>query len=78
MSRSSTTSGTATQTQKATQTTAPAQPKMTQSTIPLEKVAARAYEKWLGKGCKHGNDTQDWLEAEAELKAELARNGAKK
>jgi hypothetical protein len=57
----------------------PAQPQgATQQTtphtgIPREKVAARAYQKWMQKGCKHGNDTQDWLEAEAELRAEMAR-----
>jgi hypothetical protein len=73
MSRS-TTSGTAPQTGKATQTTAATQ----QACLPLDKVAALAYQKWLKKGCKHGNDKQDWLEAELEVKAELARTGAKK
>ncbi len=52
-----------------------AQPTMTQNSVPQEKVAARAYEKWMKKGCKHGQDRQDWLEAEAEIRAEMARTG---
>ena len=76
MSRSTTT-GTAPQTGKATQSTATTQ-SATPSGLPLDKVAALAYQKWIKKGCKHGGDRQDWLEAEAELKAEMARTGAKK
>jgi hypothetical protein len=41
--------------------------------VPREKVAMRAYEKWLKSGCQHGCDRQHWLEAEAELAAEMAR-----
>ena len=41
--------------------------------VPHEKIAMRAYEKWVKKGRPHGSSEQDWLEAEAELKAELAR-----
>jgi len=43
--------------------------------VPREKVAMRAYEKWLKNGCQHGCDQQHWLEAEAELKAEMSRQG---
>jgi hypothetical protein len=43
------------------------------TTVPREKIALRAYEKWLKGGCQHGCDRQHWLEAEAELKAETAR-----
>ena len=75
MSRSSTTSATAPQTGKATQTTGTMQPAMTQHCTAQEKVAARAYQKWMQKGCKDGCDRQDWLEAEAEIKAEMARSG---
>jgi hypothetical protein len=39
--------------------------------IPQEKIAMRAYDKWVKRGCKHGRDQQDWLEAEAELRAEF-------
>jgi hypothetical protein len=42
-------------------------------TVPREKIAMRAYEKWLKSGCPHGCDRQHWLEAEAELRAEMAR-----
>jgi Protein of unknown function (DUF2934) len=41
--------------------------------IPPEKIAMRAYEKWLKRGCTHGHDMQDWIEAEAELRTELSR-----
>jgi hypothetical protein len=76
MSRSTTTSGNAPQTGKGTQSAAATQPLTPQAGVPLEKVAARAYQKWMQKGCKHGCDAQDWLEAEAEIKAEMARPGA--
>ena len=38
-----------------------------------DKIAQRAYEKWVKRGRPHGTDKQDWLEAEAELKAELSK-----
>jgi hypothetical protein len=43
------------------------------ATVPHEKIAMRAYEKWLKSGCPHGCDRQHWMEAEQELKAEMAR-----
>jgi hypothetical protein len=42
--------------------------------VTQEKIAKRAYELWLKRGCKHGCDKQDWLDAEAEVKAETARS----
>jgi len=44
--------------------------------IPYERIAKRAYEKWMKGGCKHGCDQQHWLEAETELKMEMGRMGA--
>lgn len=38
--------------------------------IPHEKIAQRAYEKFMKRGCGHGRHMQDWIEAEAELRAE--------
>lgn len=35
-----------------------------------EEIGKRAYEKWLKRGCIDGYAQQDWLEAEAELRAE--------
>jgi hypothetical protein len=76
MSRTSTAS--TPQTGKHPATAQPQASAMTpQACVPAEKVAARAYQKWLLKGCKHGNDKQDWLEAEAEIRAEMARTGKK-
>lgn len=37
-----------------------------------EQVSKRAHELWIKHGCKHGQDEQNWLEAEAQLKAEMA------
>jgi hypothetical protein len=36
----------------------------------------RAYEKWLKRGQSHGGDVRDWLEAEAEVRAEYLRTPA--
>lgn len=51
-----------------------AQPVSPMTKIPHEKIAMRAYEKWLKRGCKHGNHVQDWMEAEAELRTEYSRS----
>ena len=40
--------------------------------IPHDKIEARAYEIWVRKGKPHGQDLQNWVEAEAELRAEFA------
>lgn len=42
--------------------------------VSREAVAKRAYEKWLQRGGNHGDDLQDWLEAERELSAEANKN----
>jgi hypothetical protein len=42
--------------------------------IPHDKIAMRAYEKWLKRGRRHGNDMQDWIEAEVELREEMRRS----
>jgi hypothetical protein len=36
-----------------------------------EQIALRAYEIWFRNGCQDGRDVEDWLEAEAELHAEI-------
>lgn len=38
-----------------------------------ERIAQRAYEKWMKRGCVHGYDIQDWVEAEKELLSEQTR-----
>lgn len=38
-------------------------------TVSHDQIARRAYEIWLAKGCPQGADYQNWVEAEAELKA---------
>lgn len=32
-----------------------------------ELIAQRAFEKFLARGCSHGDDWKDWFEAEQEL-----------
>jgi hypothetical protein len=54
-------------------TTPPPPPAPPGTSVPREKIAMRAYEKWMKNGCPHGCDRQHWLEAEAELRAEMAR-----
>ena len=39
----------------------------TELNITDEQVAERAHELFVDRGYEHGNDVQDWLEAEAQL-----------
>jgi len=64
-------------------TVRPASPKSQQATVTAksgagksakishEQVALRAREIWMKRGCLPGQDEQNWLEAERQLKAEL-------
>ena len=72
MSKSMTTSA-------AAQTKKPMAPAKTPSTatpsaMPMEKIAQRAYEKWLMNGCPHGCDQQHWYEAEMEIRTEMTKD----
>jgi hypothetical protein len=40
-----------------------------------ELIERRAYQKWTAKGRPSGTAVQDWLEAEAEVDAELEMSG---
>ena len=42
--------------------------------IPHDKIAMRAYEKWVKRGQPQGSEVQDWLEAEMELKTEYSKS----
>jgi hypothetical protein len=66
MTRSTTTTG--------TPTAKPAAAGTAQAAIPHERIAQRAYEKWIQRGRPQGTDMQDWIEAEAELRAEATRS----
>lgn len=39
------------------------------TTVPNEKIAARAYEIWQASGRPHGHDQEHWLQAERELRS---------
>jgi hypothetical protein len=38
-------------------------------TVTDTDVARRAYDLYLARGCEHGHDVDDWLQAEQELRA---------
>ena len=57
--------------------TAPQAGAAPQTSVPQEKIAMLAYQKWLKGGCKNGEDKKHWLEAEAELKAEMMKTGSR-
>src|SRR5713101_2874523 len=46
--------------------------------IPPERIAIRAYEKWCKRGRPPGTDRQDWVEADKELRAEIAAEAKKR
>ena len=46
-------------------TTAPAQ-------VTHGEIARRAYDLFLARGCEHGHDLDDWLQAERELRGTLS------
>jgi large subunit ribosomal protein L7/L12 len=33
----------------------------------LDQIAARAYQRFVERGCEHGHDVEDWIAAEREL-----------
>jgi hypothetical protein len=57
-------------------TAQPATPPPMTAKIPHERIAMRAYEKWVQRGRPQGTALQDWMEAEAELMKEMSRPGA--
>jgi hypothetical protein len=38
------------------------------TTVTNGDVARRAYDLYLERGCEHGRDVEDWLQAERELR----------
>jgi hypothetical protein len=38
-----------------------------------ERIAIRAFERWMGRGCPACDGSEDWFAARAELEAEMAR-----
>ena len=40
--------------------------------IPDSDTARRAYDLYLARGCEHGHDTDDWMQAERGLRASAA------
>lgn len=48
-----------------------------QSVIPEDEIARRAYAIWQARGCPPGDGSEDWQAAEAELAAtRVRRNGS--
>ncbi|MEP6863084.1 MAG: DUF2934 domain-containing protein [Deltaproteobacteria bacterium] len=42
---------------------------VTRSAPSLDDIAARAHERFVERGGEHGHDVEDWLAAEADLRA---------
>ena len=47
----------------------------TAATIDPERIANRAYERYMARGGADGQDLEDWLEAERELEQEQHDGG---
>jgi hypothetical protein len=43
-------------------------PKRPISQVADSDIARRAYELYLARGCEHGHDVDDWVQAERELR----------
>lgn len=43
----------------------------TESLLTHERIAKRAWEIWIKRGCRPGEDERNWIEAENQLRAEL-------
>jgi Protein of unknown function (DUF2934) len=71
-----TTFGNTTSTSQTGNTTQGATNQIVNNPVLRDRVAKRAYEKWLKNGCRQGCDQQNWLEAEAEIIAEQNRTGS--
>jgi len=52
--------------------TAKVEPMRTMDDATRERIAKRAYEIYMGRGGEQGDEVQDWLQAERELR--LGRN----
>jgi len=39
------------------------------ATVTAERITQRAYDLYRARGCVHGHDVDDWLQAESELKS---------
>jgi hypothetical protein len=39
--------------------------------LPDHDIALRAFELYCERGCQHGHDLDDWLQAEGELRASV-------
>jgi Protein of unknown function (DUF2934) len=37
------------------------------ATVPNDDIARHAYGLYLARGCEHGHDVEDWVQAEREL-----------
>ena len=58
-------------TAKPVSTPATAKPASSSVQVPHDRIAMRAYEKWMKRGCPQGTAVQDWIEAEAEVRRRL-------
>jgi len=43
-----------------------------------DEIALRAYQFFLQRGCVHGRDLEDWLQAERELLTKIPKKSARR
>ena len=53
-----------------------ARPKSPTAPIPEEHVAQRAFELYCERGCQHGHDIEDWLQAERDVRGNATSSAA--
>lgn len=58
---------------KATSSVSPRKPKKAKPEPTQEEIALRAYHIFLERGSTPGNELEDWLQAERELKSEAKK-----
>ena len=46
------------------------------ATVTNTDIARRAYDLYLGRGCEHGHDVDDWLDAERDLQIAVSSTAA--
>jgi hypothetical protein len=44
--------------------------------VSIEAVAARAYQLYVERGCIHGHDVEDWIEAEKQIRSEYLQTNS--
>jgi Protein of unknown function (DUF2934) len=60
----------------ATATDRPPKSRAPRTNVTDPEIAQRAYDHFLARGCEHGHDVDDWLQAERELRGSVSAAAA--